>query len=196
MDNWSSKKRWTIFAAIFVGAFLIFHNSEKIAAWVQAGGSIAAVLIALEIASRQHRETLLMEERRRVWAQKALLTSALAISREAVRLLDSLPNEKDDETHAQGKVNQSIDLASIEDVHAALDKIPVDQFHDGATIVAVFEVKRSLRGVQHDYTAVQTQIWASNPGWRGNAAEIGKRQTVAREAVAKIEQAIAATATP
>lgn len=195
MDKWSSKKRWAIFAAIFVTAFLIFHNNEKVAAWVQAGGAVAALLIALDLASRQHRETHLLEERRRVGAQRTLLTSALAIAKEAIRLLDSLPNEKDDEPRARGKVAQPLDLLSIEDVHAALDKIPVDQLHDGAAIVAVFEVKRSLRGVQHDYTAVQQQIWASNQGWPGNAAEIGKRQKVAREAAAKIEQAIAAVTT-
>lgn len=102
-------------------------------AWVQAVGSVAAILVAVWLGDRERRRGI--HDRRRQQAEFAAL--AVSIARQAEDLISDVSRGLD-----AGQI--SIDPRNFSDVCATMDMLPLDRMPTAEFVLAYVNIRRGL----------------------------------------------------
>ncbi len=121
----------TVFAVITlaVGAaiFIMFPEmkTEAAASWVQAVGSILAIIGAVWVSNIQHEQSIDREERQRIARRKDVLQAIHSVLKQARELVDAMPNDENTISQISGYLEIDATLQMFEEVEQVLRLAPL-----------------------------------------------------------------------
>lgn len=190
-------------AVLGLGALLIVtvggldsEQNQAIASWVQAVGSIAAIVFASVHASRQAAEAECLVDRQRLQARRDRLASIQAIAkvaRDHVEMVAYGLAAAPDGARFNGLV-EFFDARLLQESRGALEQIPLHELESVQMVEAMIKLRLALRSAEHGLNVACTD----EPGQRDpddftNAARTMRADS--RSAMASIEAVVTAAAT-
>lgn len=130
-------------------------RTEGAAAWVQAVGSIAAIIGAVWISQDQHRKEIEREGRQAQERVRELQVMLLSIMEDAVRLIEDLPLEPRHSSEIDDYLRFRSSRAQFENVERILTEVPLFETGDPRIPSIVVNVIDSLDRVKrlHEYAS-------------------------------------------
>ncbi|MBV8048510.1 MAG: hypothetical protein JO171_15275 [Paludibacterium sp.] len=120
-------------------------NKSEWAAWVQAVGSIGAILAAIGLAQHQYKLLAAREHERQRQAQLQFSNTVLSIAAYAQRAISTAPFQTDDEVAADRYFREGgLDYGHLDQCLEALKAIPLVQLSTGEGAIAVISIIASV----------------------------------------------------
>ncbi|WP_157128447.1 hypothetical protein [Cupriavidus sp. USMAA2-4] len=143
----------TLCAAVAVGLFACLvttlvgmdsGQNQVAAAWVQAAGSVAAIVTAIFVANAQHRAAMTLAERQAQAARTELVEASLAIVIHAQSLLLKIPGPASNNDELSVYLQQLRSYGTFDDAIAALRAIPAYRLPTFGTVSAVIKLPATV----------------------------------------------------
>jgi hypothetical protein len=127
--------------------FLLYppNSSQDWAFWVQALGSIGAIIGAFEIARRQYQANLELERDRIEREHKKVLLNILALAAYARKLIGEAHSYRQKSANADSAQHRRHEISKLEDISAALAAIPLHELPVVEAVSALVALRRMVK---------------------------------------------------
>lgn len=189
MSRYFTRKRLALLggAVLFALALWRWHEDSTIAAWVQAGFSVLAIVAAIWIAEMQADRQRRLEASRDKANQVQRLEAIQAICKHAEQVLRDIATRRTDSTYIDRPQVRRVEVSQLEEARMALAGIPLHDVAPWPVAEAVLVLLRSTGDVRDAIVNAQqpTMSWTPQRGelFRVNAAD-------AREAGESVQNAL------